>query len=693
MTPSVLAAGIVDDTIRAFFQGLPVGAGFALVAMSFVLTYKTSGVFNLAFGAQAFISAATYFELHVRHDWPIWTAVLVAVVLVAPVLGLLLERLIFRHIHAASPVAKLVISLGLLVALPELFKLIVDYNREQPFGAVGIIPDGNTVYRLFGEYPVTRDEIAAFVIVIAAALALAALFRYTRFGLRIRAVVQSPRMTELNGVNADWVSSGSWMLSSLFAGLAGVLLVPITPLLGTVLEPHGYFPIVISALAAAALGRLVSLPAALYGGLVLGVVTTELRTHLPRDNVVLNELRGSALPYVFLFAIIVFWPAIRRQVAGADPLLGVAPPPPALAATTRSRAMTLSTRIMAVAFFVAMGIWTFGYANNFWISRITLTVIFSIIFLSIVVFTGLGGQIALCQVTFAAIGAFGAMQFAQRWDVSVLVGTLVGAGIAAAVGAVLSVPVMRLGGIWLAIATLAFALFFHDVLVKYDWVGGSLFQGRSVPRPELLGIDFSSNKNFLILCVAILVLAGVLVILIRESSTGMALRALRGSETAAESIGVVPWRARVTVFSVSAAIAAIGGGLLAMEEKQVTYEANYDPQLGLFWLVVVVVLGARTVEGSIQAGIAFVLFPVLVLDRWLGLDGSWRFVLFGFAAITFARHPEGVLEHGKRRSQALMQRLLEGRARPVLVPADASAGPSTGSGLESSADSPPGEGL
>ena len=679
MTTSVLAAGVLEETIRAFFQGLPIGAGFALVAMSFVLTYKTSGVFNLAFGAQAFISAAAYFELHTRRDWPIWSAVLVAVLLVAPVLGLLLERLIFRHVHAVSAVAKLVISLGLMVALPELFKLAVDYNREQPFGAVGIIPDGTAVYRLFGRYPVTRDEIAAFAIMVAAALALAALFRYSRLGLRIRAVVQSPRMTELNGVNADWVSSGSWMLSSLFAGLAGVLLVPTTSSLGTVLEPRGYFPIVIAALAAAALGRLVSLPAAMFGGLLLGVVTTELRTHLPRDNVILNELRGSALPYVMLFAIIVFWPAIRRQIAGSDPLLGVAPPPPALAAANRSQGMTVYTRIMALAFFTAVGIWTFGYANNFWISRITHSVIFSIIFLSIVVFTGLGGQIALCQVTFAAIGAFTAMQFAQRWDVSVIVGMLAGAAIAAAVGAALSVPVMRLGGIWLAIATLAFALFFHDVLVKYGWVGGSLFHGRGVPRPQLFGVDFSSHKNFLVLCVAVLVVVGVLVILVRESSTGMALRALRGSETAAESIGVVSWRSRVIVFSVSAAIAAIGGGLLAMEEKQVSYEANYDPQIGLFWLVVVVVLGARTVEGGIQAGVAFVIFPVLVLERWLHLDGAWRFVLFGFAAISFARHPEGLLEHGKRRSQAAMQRLF---TRRPPVAAATGAGGAAGPGDE-----------
>ena len=109
-----------------------------------------------------------------------------------------------------------------------------------------------------------------------------------------------------------------------------------------------------------------------------------------------------------------------------------------------------------------------------------------------------------------------------------------------------------------------------------------------------------------------------------------------------------------------------------MEEKQVSYEANYDPQAGLFWLVIVVVLGARTVEGGIQAGVAFVIFPELILDRWLGLHGAWRYVLFGFAAISFARHPEGLLEHGKRRSQALMQRAF-GRRQPAV--AAAAAGP------------------
>ncbi|MDE0581273.1 MAG: branched-chain amino acid ABC transporter permease, partial [bacterium] len=232
---------------------------------------------------------------------------------------------------------------------------------------------------------------------------------------------------------------------------------------------------------------------------------------------------------------------------------------------------------------------------------------------------------------------------------------------------------------WLAIATLAFALFFHDVLVKYSWVGGSLFHGRGVPRPEFLGVDFSSRENFLILCIAILVLVGVLVILIRESSTGMALRALRGSETAAESIGVISWRSRVIVFSVSAAIAAIGGGLLAMEERLVGYEANFDPQTGLFWLVIVVVLGARTVEGGIQAGVAFVIFPELVLDRWLGLHGAWRYVLFGFAAISFARHPEGLLEHGKRRSQVMMQHMFS-RRKPAVAAA------ATGSGVDLGAE-------
>ena len=80
----VMAAGIGTDIFRAFLQGAPPGGVYALIALGFVLTYKTSGVFNLAFGAQAYVSAAMFFKCRVEWDWPIVPSFLLSVVILAP---------------------------------------------------------------------------------------------------------------------------------------------------------------------------------------------------------------------------------------------------------------------------------------------------------------------------------------------------------------------------------------------------------------------------------------------------------------------------------------------------------------------------------------------------------------------------------------------------------------------------------
>src|SRR6187397_1810414 len=119
----IVAATVGSDLFRGLLQGIPPGVVYALVALGFVLTYKTSGVFNLAFGAQAYISAATFFQAREEWGWPILPALFVSVFLLAPTVVLILERLIFSHLSTGSSVAKLVVALGLSVALPALFDL------------------------------------------------------------------------------------------------------------------------------------------------------------------------------------------------------------------------------------------------------------------------------------------------------------------------------------------------------------------------------------------------------------------------------------------------------------------------------------------------------------------------------------------------------------------------------------------
>ncbi len=667
----LFGASVGSDLLRALLQGTPPGTVYALLALGLVLTYKTSGVFNLALGAQAYVSAAMYF--HAREDWgwSILPALVLSVFVLAPVIGLVLERLVFRHLRTASAVAKLVVTIGLAVALPSLFELAVNFQAVAGQTPVGIIPGGASVfYDPFGVYALSRDELMAVVVAVAIMAALAAMFRFTTIGLQMRAVVESPRMTELNGIRADRVSAFSWALSSLFAGLAGVM---IAPRFNTLAAPD-FFNLLVVAVAAAAIGRLVSLPRALAGGVGLGLLIALFHTFLPRwENGnswvrVVQENLTPAMPFVVLFAVLVLWPAIRRSRQASDPLSAVDPPPPALAALSRSPGLTVATRAFAVVFFAVVGYLVFFRADASWKFLVTQAVILSLIFLSITVITGFAGEISLCQGTFAAIGGFTVFQLFDRFAMPVLLAALIGAVIAAAVGALLSLPVLRLGGIWLSIGTLAFAFFFDAVMVKLSWVGGgtgALLAGTRVPRPTLGSFDLTGDRAFLLMSLVVLAVVAVAVIQIRQGTVGQTLRALRGSEVAAESIGISPARARITAFAVSAFIAGLGGALLTIQQQNVNYTTNFSPFASLFWLVLVVSLGARTVEGAMQAGAAYGLFDAVLLkgaflawllrspDRVPGIfpiSPNWTYVLFGLTAIQFARHPEGLVEAGKRQA-------------------------------------------
>src|SRR5439155_9200387 len=126
-------------------------------------------------------------------------------------------------------------------------------------------------------------------------------------------------------------------------------------------------------------------------------------------------------------------------------------------------------------------------------------------------------------------------------------------------------------------------------------------------------IDFSSDKSFLVLAVIVLVIVAVAVTQLASGTFGKTLLALRGSEVAARSVGISPARARLTAFAISGFIAGIGGALLSMQQENVNYGNNFSPFTSMFWLVVVVVLGVRTVEGAINAAGSFALFDPLII--------------------------------------------------------------------------------
>jgi ABC-type branched-subunit amino acid transport system permease subunit len=488
----------------------------------------------------------------------------------------------------------------------------------------------------------------------------------------MRAVVESPRLVQLQAVNADRVSSVSWMLSSLVASLAGVLMAP----LFAQMLANDFFTLLVAALAATVFAGLVSIPKAMLGGLALGVLQAEVVGFVPTDNALANGLR-PALPFLVLFTLLVGGLIVSivkgRGVAFArevsDPMSGVDPPQGAAAEAERPRWMVHLSRWVSWALAgigLALAAFVFGVE---WQNIVISGVCLGIIMVSMVLMTGVGGTISLCQASFAAIGAVTTAQAVSRWDLPVLGAMVLGAVVAALVGAVLAVPVIRLPAVYAALATLAFALMFETIIRPLDWVSGGNVPV-DVPRPLMGGINFTDDVNFLFLAVLIAGLVSLAVWAIMRGTTGRFLDAVRGSETGAASIGINPARQRLVAFIGAAGLAGLGGGLLASYVGQANYEANFAFFLGLVWVAVLVTMGVRSLAAAFVASISFYAMPKIlntlfsmpgnyladnpdvsgfartVLDT---VDPAWAaplaFALFGLGALTYARHPEGILQH------------------------------------------------
>jgi branched-chain amino acid transport system permease protein len=654
----------MEQFVGFALPGVPYGCTYALVAICLVLTYQATGVFNFAFGAQAFASAFVFTYLTQLHNWSGFEAFLVAVVLMGPVVGYAFDRLLFRNIANSNSVAKMVCSLALLVGIPSLLPVI--FGPQNLDATATILPffNPNVVYFNLWGTPINGIYLSSISVTVVVLVLLTILLRYTSLGLQMRAAVESRRLVQLDGVNANGVVAVAWIVSSFMASLAGVLLAPVFG----AFNQDDYITLTVTAIAAAAWALLRSIPIAAGVGLLIGVATTVLQGYIP-PNSFWNAAVVPALPFVVIIAALLLLPGMRSLDASRDPLATIDPPPPPIAASARAPTMDRIIRVLwwalFAAFFVSMLTWipgTFPAWTTVFNNGITL----SIVLLSITLITGMAGQLSLCQATLAGVGAFTAAQLANHLGLNMLVGGLVGAALAAVVAVILALLSLRLRGLGLALMTLAAALAFDATIFNVTSITGGE-QGVSI-QAKWLGtsafFNFDGRAMFL-LSVGVLVVAVFVVLLVRKGTVGRNLAAMRGSETATAGLGVNPSWQRVVVFALSGAIAGIGGLLHSMEQ-QVVNPTDWNTDFSLVLVVLVVTTSVTTVEGAVQAGIGFFVTEQIlttVLPARIGAS-SLTVVLFAFGALTYAKHPEGVLEYQKRRSTARFERLFFSKGGP-----------------------------
>ncbi|MDQ3612004.1 MAG: branched-chain amino acid ABC transporter permease, partial [Actinomycetota bacterium] len=365
--------------------GLVIGAAYAVAASGLVLTYATSNVFNMAHGATGMFLAFVFWELHVVRGLPTWLTLLLVLGLIGPLFGVVIERLMMRRLTDAPVAVALVVTVALLVALIGVAQVLWP-PRGRPFEEF-FAGSGVQV----GDVFVTAHQMITFVVAVAVAGGLYLLLTRSRTGIAMRALVDNRELLALYGAPAARFGALSWALGSSLAALAGILLAPQVGL--------GYLELtllVVNAYAAAMVGRLTNLARTFVGALVLGLLQSYALLcvqFLPEGFDAGGLVQGTrvALPTIFLFVVMLLLPQERLRVGR---LSGISLPP--LPSWRRS---ALCGGLFVLAVYVITG--ALSEADT---SRFGQALCLSMVILSLVVLTGYGGDVSLCQMSFVGVG-------------------------------------------------------------------------------------------------------------------------------------------------------------------------------------------------------------------------------------------------------------------------------------------------
>jgi branched-chain amino acid transport system permease protein len=254
--------------------------------------------------------------------------------------------------------------------------------------------------------------------------------------------------------------------------------------------------------------------------------------------------------------------------------------------------------------------------DRFYLGELALVFIYAIAGIGLMLLVGYTGLVSLGHAAFLAIGAYAQAWLLQR-GLPFPLALLGAAALTAAIGAAVALPATRMTGIYLAVATLAFAVIVEQVLVHWVSVTGG-FRGMAVPRAGFLGVDLGSPAAFYWLCLGLLIVCLILALNLLRSPSGRAMTAVRDSELSAESMGVHLVRTKTLAFAVSAGFTGLAGALFAHKIGYLAPDA-FTLQLSILLLLMVVVGGLGSMHGVIYGALFIGLLPQLlaVVRDWV----------------------------------------------------------------------------
>jgi branched-chain amino acid transport system permease protein len=639
------------------FSGIALGSIYAIAASGIVVTYVSSGVLNFAFGSMAYFLARFYYFLNSQHGWDQLPAVVVSVFLAGPALGAFLYLVLFRHLRLSSSLIRIVSTIGVSVALPPAAQIL--FGNQTITSAPGLASQPEPTYTIFGAV-VTLDQIIAFGCVLAVVIIGTLILQFTDVGLKVRAMVDTEAMTSLSGVSPARISICVWMVTTALAGLAGVLTAP-----STGLTPEGMTLLMATAFAAVVAARLRSLPTAVGVAMGMGLITDVSQDWLPVNSSLTSAILTS-IPFFVMGAFLLAYILVSGRINEAASTGGaldraIRPMGGGGEASASSAASVVVTRsgwsyyMLGPVAVIAVVALLPALLTGYWLTLLAGGLAFAVIFLSFTMVVGEGGMIWLCQATFAGCGAIATAQLATNHGMNPLLAVFIGGLIATPIGVIIGLLTIRLGNLYVALVTLTFGLLFETLIFTRN----VFYQdgvGVAVSRPGFL----SSDESFAYFALAVFVVIALIVVNLRRSTAGLALAAVRYSEPGARTVGLSVLGMKLLVAAIATFIAAVGGGLLALNYGS-ALPTSYATFAGLVWLAVFVTVGLRSITAAIIAGVSFTLLPGVVQTYLPAGWGNVPILLFGLGAVAVAVNPDGQIAMNVRMAEGLVLRMIKGR--------------------------------
>jgi branched-subunit amino acid ABC-type transport system permease component len=609
----------VKSLLPFFVIGITSGSVYALAGMGLVLTFKTSGLFNFAHGAQAALAAYVMFEFWERMGWPWPLAAAASLVLVGVIGGLALE-LVSRALTSAPLASRVAGTVGLLVAIQGALIVV--------FGAPALhmrffLP--TKLVRLVG-VNVRVEQILVTLIAVAAAAGLHTFLTRSRLGATMQAVVDDPALLDTQGTDPVTVRRWAWIIGSCFASMSGMLLAPTIGLDSGVLTLLVFY-----AFGAAAVGAFSSLPMTYAGGLAIGVGASILTKFINSTGPI--GALPAALPFALLFAGLLLAPKARLSVFIERP---------ARAAPPRHRSRPLLVAGMSGG---VIGMLLVPHLIGSKLPLYSTALVFVILFASLGLLVRTSGLVSLCHMTFAAVGASVFAHAAGAglpWALAVMVGGLA----AIPVGALVAVPAIRLSGIYLAVATFGLGLVVERLLFTSSLMFGR-FGVRRAPRPGLSWLSTQTDMGYYHVVLLVALACCGTVIAIRRGRLGRLLRGMADAPLAVDAHGANTNLTRFWVFCLSAFLAGVAGAVAGPITGSAS-AASYTFGTSFLLVAVMSIAGRRPVLNAFIAAGLFVVGPGYITDQ---TALSYTPIIFGVAALLA----------GMGRGRPILERLAESK--------------------------------